>query len=155
MYFGNSFNVSSFLTSYKAMCVMDYFITFCTKDTSASVSDVMYKCVEYFTKKRPDSFQPLSISSLSQLSVSTSGNIVNTGCNLLISSIVGKEINITKIEDYFVMNLKRLGDSKSKQLTSSEVCLILTIGFTYLYSSNNVVNERVDYLINRIINAIE
>lgn len=50
----------------------------------------MFKCVEYLTKKRPESFQSLSISSLSQLTVSSSGNIVNTGCNLLISSIVGK-----------------------------------------------------------------
>lgn len=90
VYFGNSFGVSNFLTSYKAMCIMDYFITFCARDTSSSVSDVMYRCVEYFTKKRPENFQALSITSLSQLSVSTSGNIVNTGCNLLISSIVGK-----------------------------------------------------------------
>lgn len=45
VYFGNSFGVSNFLTSYKAMSIMDYFITFCTKDTTPAVSEIMYKCV--------------------------------------------------------------------------------------------------------------
>lgn len=51
--------------------------------------------------------------------------------------------------------MKRLEDTKSKLLTSSEICLMLTIGFTYLYSTNTVTNDRLDLLINRIVGAIE
>ena len=155
VYLSNRLGVSSFLTSYQAMSIMDYFITLCTKEGMGDISNVMFRCVELFTKKRPEDFQQLSISSLSQLTVSSSGNIVNTGCNLLISSIVGKELNIGRLETYFLLNLKRLEESRSKLLTSCEICLMLTIGFTYLYSNNTLNNERLDYLINRIINAIE
>jgi hypothetical protein len=45
VYLTNPFTVSNFLSSYKAMCIMDYFITLCTKDQTNSVSDVMFKCV--------------------------------------------------------------------------------------------------------------
>lgn len=53
------------------------------------------------------------------------------------------------------MNLKRLEETKSKLLTSSEICLMLTTGFTYLYSINAIPSDRLDLLINRIVGAID
>ena len=38
VYLCSPFSVSNFLVSYKAMCIMDYFITLCTKDSTNSVS---------------------------------------------------------------------------------------------------------------------
>lgn len=68
----------------------------------------MFKCVEYFTIKKPSVNKPLSLTQLAQLSIESNNNVVNAGCNLMISGMLGREIDLSRIEEYFILNLKHL-----------------------------------------------
>lgn len=52
--------------------------------------------------------KPLSLTQLAQLSIESNNNVVNAGCNLMISGMLGREIDLSRIEEYFILNLKHL-----------------------------------------------
>ena len=84
-----------------------YFITICSRDTT--ITDLMFRNVEFFTTKRPATMKPLSLTHLAQLSIESNNNVVNAGCNLMISGMLNnRSFDLTKIEEYFILNLKQL-----------------------------------------------
>jgi hypothetical protein len=151
--------LSSFLTSYNALSIMVnhrmtqlYFITICSKN--GAITDLMLECVKYFTMKKPASNRSLSLTHLAHLSIEGNNNVVNAGCNLMMSAMLGREVDLSRFEEYFILNLKYLEETRSKLLSSIEVYWMLVMGFAYIYS-NGATPQKNEMLVNRLVSSIE
>lgn len=72
-----------------------YLITICNRDNT--ITESMFKCVEYFTVRRPPLNKPLSIQHLACLSIELNNNVVNAGCNLMISGMLNNNSDLSRI----------------------------------------------------------
>ena len=103
----------------------------------------MFRNVEFFTTKKPAAIKPLSLTHLAQLSIESNNNVVNAGCNLMISGMLNnRSFDLSKIEEYFILNLKQLEENKSKLLSTIEIYWMLVMGFSYIYAGNEVQAQR-------------
>lgn len=114
----------------------------------------MLECVKYFTLKKPAANKPLSLTHLAQLSIEGNNNVVNAGCNLMMSAMLGREIDLSRFEEYFILNLKFLEETKSRLLSSIEVYWMLVMGFAYIYAVG-AAPQKIEMLVNRLVAAIE
>jgi hypothetical protein len=115
----------------------------------------MLECVKYFTVKKPPLNKSLSLTQLAQLSIEGNNNVINAGCNLMMSAMLGRDIDLSRFEEYFILNLKYLEENRSKMLSSIEIYWMLVMGFAYIYSSGLAGSQKNEMLINRLISAIE